>query len=201
MPLLPLAGQVLLPGLPTAWLVSDPRYCAAISDLLAQPPAQRWLAFPRIAPGWECDDGCAPPLLPIVSAARLVHVHALRDGAYHIVVVGDGRWHLDEQPSARPYRVAQLVRLPDMPLDDATVARVRAAVCRLVHRPAAIDDEIACLLDPEQYSPSLVLDRLAALSLVDPDLRQRYLECGSIDERLQLIGGVDSSCGGLAALN
>lgn len=187
-PLLPLAGQVLLPGLPQAWRFAAPVHRLLIRDLLTRPAAQRWLALPRIAPGWEDEND--PPLLPIVSAARLVLAHELADGSFHVLVVGEGRWHLDEQPSGRPYRQGQLVRMPEAPLEGAAQRRVAAAVERLLRGRAAIDDEVACLLDLAQHPPELVLDRLAALTLVDPDLRQRYLESQRLCERLCLLEGV-----------
>lgn len=191
-PLLPLSGQVLLPGIPQAWRFFDPVHRILICDLLARPAPQRWLALPRIAPGWE--DAGDPPLLPIVSAARLLLAHELADGSFHVLVVGDGRWHLDEHASDRPYRQGQLVRMPEPHLTEAERSRVAAVVRRVVHGLVPIGDEVACLLDMTLHPLELVIDRLAALTLVDPDLRQCYLESAGLNERWRLLERVIIAC-------
>jgi hypothetical protein len=200
-PLFPLPGHVLLPGLPVPFHIFEPRYRALIRDLLAKPAAERWLAIPRIAPGFEAAAAGEPPLVPIVAAARLAAASELGDGRFHIAVIGEGRWHLDEQPSDRPYRLAHLVRMPEPVLDPGMTVRVASAVRRIIGEHPAITEEISVLLDVARHGAGAVLDRLAALTLVDPDLRQRYLEAESACCRLRVLEGAQCCSGEIPALN
>jgi Lon protease-like protein len=200
-PLFPLPGHVLLPGLPVPFHIFEPRYRALVRDLLAKPAGERWLAIPRIAPGHEAEAAGEPPLLPIVAAARLAAASELGDGRFHIAVIGEGRWHLDEQPGDRPYRQAHLVRMPEPLLDPGMTTRVASAVRRIIGEHPVITDEISALLDVERHGPASVLDRLAALTLVDPDLRQRFLEAESACCRLRVLEGAQCCSGEIQALN
>lgn len=202
-PLFPLPGHVLLPGLPVPFHIFEPRYRALIGDLLARPAETRWLAVPRIAPGHEGDAAGLPPLVPVVCAARLTGATPLPDGRFLIAVTGEGRWRLREHLSALPYRVANLERRPE-PVPAADFAeRVAVAVRRHLGPNPAVADEVLGLLDLGRHSATAVLDRLAALSLVDPDLRQRFLEADSPECRLRVLEGAEC-CGGpveLTSLN
>ncbi len=200
-PLFPLPGHVLLPGLPVPFNIFEPRYRALVRDLLARPAEERWLAVPRVALGHEAEVAGEPPLLPIVAAARLAAANELGDGRFHLVVIGEGRWHLHELASDRPYRLAQLVRMPEPSLDDSLTERVAGAVRRIIGRRPSITEEVAALLDTASHAPTMVLDRLAALSLVDPDLRQRYLEADSGCCRLRVLEGAQCCSGEARALN
>jgi uncharacterized protein len=200
-PLFPLPGHVLLPGLPVPFTIFEPRYRALISDLLQRPAEARWLAVPRITPGHETSAAGSPPLVPVVAAARLAAVNELPDGRFLIAVIGEGRWHLHELESDRPYRLAQLVRMPEPTAMTDLPERVAGAVRRVLGSRTAVSDEIHAMLDIGRHDASAVLDRLAALSLVDPDLRQRYLEAGSAHCRLRVLEGSQCCSGEIAGLN
>lgn len=192
-PLFPLPGHVLLPGLPTPFHIFEPRYRSLITDLQQLPVAERWLAVPRVLPGFEVAAGGAPPLVTTVTAARLAATTELPDGRYLVAVVGEGRWRLTETPSTRPYRLARLDRLPDVPQNHDFVERVAGAVVSALGARPAVPEDVLALLDTQRHDPGLVLDRLAALTLVDPELRQRFLEANSVGCRLRVLAG--SQCG------
>lgn len=194
-PLFPLPSHVLLPGLPVPFHVFEPRYCALIADLLLQPAEQRWLAIPRIAPGHEADAAGLPPLVAVVTAARLAAATALPDGRFLIAVVGEGRWRLGEFLTARPYRLARLERLAEPAPPEDFAERVTTAVRRHLGQKPAVAEDLLALLDTGRHPAAAVLDRLAALTLVDPDLRQRFLEAVSAECRLRVLTGAEC-CGG-----
>ncbi len=202
-PLFPLPGHVLLPGLAVPFHIFEPRYRALIHDLLTKPEGRRWLALPRIQPGCEYAAAGEPPLVPIVAAARLASAHELGDGRFHIALIGEGRWRLHELESDRPYRTAQLVRLAEPAPGADLDQRIAGAVRRILGCRPAITEELHALLDTRRHEPGLVLDRLAALTLVDPDLRQRYLEADSAHGRLRVLEGAQCRSGeaGMPALN
>jgi len=200
-PLFPLPGHVLLPGLPVPFHVFEPRYRALVRDLMARPPEARWLALPRVAPGHEAEAAGEPPLEPVVAAARLAAASELGDGRFHIAVIGEGRWHLHELASDRPYRQAQLVRMPEPVIDSEFAGRVASAVSRIIGSRPTVAEEMLAQLDTASHDPILVLDRLASLTLVDPDLRQRYLEAGEACCRLRVLEGAQCCSGEFPALN
>jgi Lon protease-like protein len=197
-PLFPLPGHVLLPGLPVPFHIFEPRYRALITDLQELPPERRWLAIPRIALGHEADAGGLPPLLPVVTAARLVAATPLPDSRFLIAVVGEGRWRLSEFLAARPYRLARLERLAEPPAPADLAERVATAVRRHLGPCPAVAEDVLALLDVCRHPPAEVLDRLASLTLVDPDLRQRFLEAVSAECRLRVLTGAEC-CGGSTA--
>lgn len=198
-PLFPLPGHVLLPGLAVPFHIFEPRYRALIADLQEQPSERRWLAIPRIAPGHETDAGGLPPVVPVVTAARLAAVTVLPDGRYLIAVVGEGRWRLSEFLTGRPYRLARLERLAEPPPPEDLADRVATAVRRHLGPSPAVAEDILALLDAGCQPPAAVLDRLAALTLVDPDLRQSYLEAVSAECRLRILTGAECRGGPTAA--
>lgn len=63
LPLFPLPGHVLLPGLAVPFRIFEPRYRALVRDLLAVRAERRWLAVPCLAPGSD-PAADAPPFLP-----------------------------------------------------------------------------------------------------------------------------------------
>jgi Lon protease-like protein len=199
-PLFPLPGHVLLPGLPVPFHVFEPRYRALVDDLMRRPAAERLLAVPRIQPGHEGEAAAAPPLCPVVSLARLVSAAPLPDGRWLIAVMGDGRWRLGEEPSSRPYRQARLDPLPELPAPADLRGRLDLVAQRVLGRRAGLPDDLRGLLDPTAHPPGVVLDRIGALTLVDPDLRQRFLEATSPVCRLRILAGSECSSSGRLAV-
>jgi Lon protease-like protein len=192
-PLFPLPGHVLLPGLVTPFHIFEPRYRTLIRDVSGRADGQRFFAVPRIKPGYETAAAGAPPLVEVVTLAHLVDCHELPDGRFVVAVVGEGRWRLTEQPSPRAYRLARLQRMPEPPLDFDMAERLAACVRRVIGVGRAVPEDMLALLDIDSNGPGVVLDRLAALTLVDPDLRQRYLDTISPCCRLRVLEGAESS--------
>ncbi len=190
LPLFPLPEQVLLPGLATPYRVFEPRYRTLVEDLLAMAPERRWLAIPRLAPGWQDGYHQSPAIVPIAAAAVLQQIRALDGGQYLIVVEGRVRCRLEESTSSRPYRVARAVPLPDLPgaATDGVAAAAFGELVTLVGTLArrlgeAEGGRLRRLLD-DQLAPEVLVDRLAAALLVTPDRRQDFLECRVLARRI-----------------
>ena len=191
LPLFPLPDQVLLPGVPAPFRIFEPRYLALIADLKQLPEDERWLAVPRLARGWENNYEGNPAFHPVVAPARLVHVRDLAQGQYLIVVQGEGRVVLSEETSHLPYRIARSEPLPDEPAEmpaaalagavDHLITRVRL-LARRNGAAAEQIDQLAAAIGP---GPELI-ERLAAVLITDPDVRQSYLECLTLDGRVTL---------------
>lgn len=114
-PVFPLPEHVLLPATPTPYRLFEPRYLALLRAVLALPPHARWIAVPRILPGFEDQHAARPPFAGIATVARLLETLENGDGTAH-VVLGEGvRCRLDEIASPDPFRRAAARALPDVP--------------------------------------------------------------------------------------
>lgn len=186
LPLFPLPDHVLLPGVPVPFRIFEPRYRQLIADLEALPEDERWLVVPRLADGWKTDYHGRPRFLPVAAAARLVRVEPLDAAESLIVVEGVLRLRLEEIPSTKPYRLAHWTSMPDegVPGEAALIAaeQVLAKVRVLARRVGDGAEQLTELAAGDDRV--LAADRLAALLLSDPDVRQRHLENRNVTERL-----------------
>jgi len=179
--LFPLPDHVLLPGLPAPFRVFEPRYRALVAELSGVDQGRRWLAMPRLAPGWQAGYGGSPAYLPVAALALVRDIRMLASGEYLIIVEGLVRCRLSAAPSPHPYRLAHAAVLPD-----AAGAGDPGALAAGVADLAA---QARDLLPPGARAagwpdqPSAGQDPLAGLALLgavlldDADHRQAFLEC------------------------
>ncbi len=188
-PVFPLPDHVFLPASPTPYRIFEPRYRAMIEHLLKAPERDRWLAIPRLKPGWRQEYGGAPPFHEVATVGRLVRCNASPDNTYHIVVDQGRRCRLQEIPSRHPFRLARVTLWPDDPLDltpgelagqfdallqvVAVLARALGPGARglvaLAHCDMSIDDRVF---------------RLGSVLVQNADRRQELLESRRIRERI-----------------
>ncbi len=181
LPLFPLPGHVLLPGLAVPFRIFEPRYRALVRDLLAVRAERRWLAVPCLAPGSD-PAADAPPFLPLAAAALLREARGLEGlghpGEFLIVVEGLVRCRLREEADpTTPYRWARPQVLPDLAVAgdlDAALSGLVDQVARLGRRLGAGADQLMGLLEnrDERFA-----DRLGALLIAEPAERQDFLAC------------------------
>jgi Lon protease-like protein len=189
-PLFPLPDHVLLPGLPKLYRMFEPRYRHLVDDLIGLAPAQRWLAIPRLVDGWQSDYYGAPPFHPVAALAKARSIRPLADGEWEVIVEGIARCRLTEVPSTRPYRLAESQPLSDLPDDQGSVsvgvAEVLGLVSRVRERLGPRGDALAPLLVNTQ-DPTFLIDRLGAALLGDVEVRQTFLACRRVSERIELL--------------
>jgi Lon protease-like protein len=190
LPLFPLPDHVLLPGVPASYRIFEPRYRTLVSELAERAPDDRWLAVPRLRPGWEEDYHGSPPIHEIAAAALARRIEPLENGEFHLQVEGLERVTLSEVGSPHPYRLARPTRLPDEVEPqaelDAGMRLLLDAVARLGDRIQLAPQELSRLLDAAEGGSRLV-DRLGALLLSAPDRRQELLECRFLSRRMRLL--------------
>lgn len=192
--LFPLPDHVLLPDLPSPYRVFEPRYLQLISDLKELPESERWIAMPRLAPGWKEDYEGAPAFLRIATIGRVTELTVDEDGFDHIVVKGVERVRLYELPSDRLYRVARVALCPDYSEVDHDELRLHSnTIAQLVASLSPYLDENAQSLSgalEDAKDLDMMVYRLASIFLPNPDLRQRFLETRRLDLRLALLEDV-----------
>jgi len=189
-PLFPLPDHVLLPGIPTAYRIFEPRYRALVVDLLAQPEDARWLVIPHLCSGWQEASSLRPAFHPIAVAAMVRRIVAEPAPEFHIVVEGLLRCHLTEQESHKAYRLARPERVPDLPDDmgDLSLA-LKEMLGRLASQGSGFSGQFLSV-DPklvDGVDPLLLLDRIAGIVIPTSVERQEWLECRYVSRRLALL--------------
>jgi Lon protease-like protein len=191
-PLFPLPDHVLLVGLPTPYRIFEPRYRALVDALLERPPSQRWLAVPRLEPGWQGDYEGAPAFSALAVTALVRNIRPLEDGQFMIIVEGMTRCRLEEVPSEHPYRMARPLSLDDLP-DQATADEIAAQLTVVMGQVDKLCQRLgprAAILRPiidNRADIQALVDRLGAALLGDLELRQAFLETLRVSERLDLL--------------
>ncbi len=190
LPLFPLPDQVLLPGLPARFRIFEPRYRALAGDLLKSADGERWLAIPRLKPGWEGSYEGSPAIQPIAAAALARRIEPQDNGEYHILVEGIVPCELAEVPSPDAYRLARARVLDDLPEPreslDSGMQVLLDQLASLGDRIELRPPELAHLLAASTGHAQLVY-RLGALLLSVPDERQELLECRIPSVRMELV--------------
>lgn len=198
LPLFPLPDHVFLPGLPTPYRIFEPRYRALVQDLLQVPPARRWLAIPRLAAGWEADEGGRPAILQVATAGRLVRITDGPEGTFFVIAQGIARCRLTEVESGKAYRLARAEPYLDEEVRAGGPGSLSgfAAVVQLAGaqlRKAGMEARDVALLLAERADPDLLVFRLASLLLAEPDQRQKILlsrtPAARLDLMLEFLGG------------
>jgi hypothetical protein len=195
-PLFPLPDHVLLLGVPMPYRIFEPRYRAMVDDLLGQPPEQRFLAVPRLAPGWESAAHGAPAFAACAALAVARNIRPLADAQFLMVVEGIQRCRLEERPSGHPYRLAHPEPLPDLPEDPSGIP---TALSGLLVQVAMLRErlgkrgEALGLLVADTSDRGALIDRLGAALLGDLGDRQAFLESRSLAQRIALLrSGLDT---------
>ena len=110
-PLFPLPGMVFIPYTILPLHVFEPRYRDLVDDAMQ---SNRYLAIPRLQPGWENNYEANPEVFPVAGFGKILRYDPLPDGRANIVLLGLGRLRIrsELQPDSL-YRVAEGSLLSD----------------------------------------------------------------------------------------
>ncbi|MCW8131486.1 MAG: LON peptidase substrate-binding domain-containing protein [Planctomycetota bacterium] len=182
-PVFPLPGVVLFPGTVMPLHIFEPRYRALLQDALA---GEKLIAMGNLREGWQTHYHGRPPIHEVLGVGRIAACQELQDGTYNIALVGVARCQVRaELPETKPYRVAQVALLKDLPLKGPDLQReskeFRDALCEvaghLIRRsmkPEAREVMEKSLLERQEAGQAA--DFLAGVFLQEPSQRQRLLE-------------------------
>jgi Lon protease-like protein len=130
LPIFPLSNVVLFPGVATPLHLFEPRYRQLARDVLA---GERCIGMVVVRPEFADEMSGDPPVFPIGCAGRIAESQRLPDGRYNLVLRGESRFRVLEEPprpGERLYRCARVEYLDD-PYDEAErdrVSRLRASI-------------------------------------------------------------------------
>lgn len=189
LPLFPLPDVVHFPRTELRLHVFEPRYRRLVEDL-RNTAGGAWIGMVLLRPGWQQDYEGRPPVYPAGTAGRLKDVELLPDGRSNIVLAGDFRFEIADEFGDRPYRLARVLRLPEVDSRDdaadllptrgailATAAKLRA---EMGERFPLGDDDLAAIA--RETSTEAVVNRLAA-ELDVPARRKLQLLAADLPDR------------------
>ena len=175
-PIFPLPGAVVFPGVAMPLHIFEPRYRAMVEDALA---GDRVIGMILLRPGYEKDYEGRPPVFEIGCAGRIARSQRLDDGRFNIVLQGICRFRvLGEEPGGA-YRRAQVEAVPE-PAREGPAGELAAQRERLL--AALIKGLARTVTEPigAGISDTELVNGLAQGLDLEPLERQALLECSDL---------------------
>ncbi len=179
LPIFPLPGAIVFPGLQLPLHIFEPRYRAMVSDALVR---DRRIAMIQPQGGSE-----GAPLFGIGCVGRIGEVEALADGRYNIVLEGEARFRLvRELDVATPYRQveAELLTEPD---DEILSSAERASFEREARDFAGRQGYSVDWDSVERLDDELLINGVSQIAPFDAAAKQALLEAGDLRARCELL--------------
>jgi hypothetical protein len=183
-PLLPL-GSVLFPHMPMSLHIFEPRYRTMMRECRS---ASTTFGVVAIREGYEVGATATP--FEVGTLAQLDEIEELPDGRYNLGVIGASRFRIESISHQRPYLVASVHYLQDLPASADDTDRLAVAVTA-AFRGYATQLRGIGQGDPHEFGmpsdPELLSYLVAAALQVEVAQRQRLLEIDGTAERLSAV--------------
>lgn len=179
LPIFPLPGAILFPGLQLPLHIFEPRYRELVGSALAR---DRLIAMIQPQRGGE-----DAPLYDIGCLGRISDVEALEDGRYNIVLDGQSRFRIIRELEVRtPFRQVEAELIED-PADEVLASVERAGFEAEAHRFAdmqgySVDWDSVSRLDDET-----LINGVAQIAPFDAAAKQALLEADTLSDRCELM--------------
>ena len=186
LPLFPLPSVVLFPRAVLPLHIFEDRYRAMTADALA---GDRRIAMALLKPGWEKSYYGRPPIEPVVCVGEILSSEKLSDGKYNFLLQGTTRARIiRELPSDKPYRLAELSPLEQVPALDIDLEPARRRIEQLFTKSSlartAAAEQFARLARSHLSTPEIA--DLAAFTFVDDvAIKQSLLAETDVRQRVQ----------------
>jgi hypothetical protein len=171
-PIFPLPDVMLFPNVSRPLHIFEPRYRAMVADALQ---GDRIIGMVLLRPGYEADYEGRPQVYPIGCAGVITDVEELPDGRFNIVLRGLVKFRVTGEDQSRPYRLAHVDAMPELPNDDEKVAlrkqRQRLEALLVASLKGSGSEPIPPAIPDED-----VVNGLAQYLELDPIARQELLE-------------------------
>lgn len=183
LPIFPLAGAILFPGLQLPLHIFEPRYRDMVRDAMA---GDRLIGMVLLRGDWKKNYHGNPEVFPVGCVGRIERFVLLPDGRSNLVLHGLRRFKVIEEIGGRTYRLARVEWCPEVPDPsdaEAPVPRLKSTVSRLFARrerelPGDIWDRLPS--DSEE-----LVNTLASGLDLEPIEKLALLECDRICERTE----------------
>lgn len=179
LPIFPLPGAILFPGLQLPLHIFEPRYRELVGSALAR---DRRIAMIQPQTGGE-----EAALYSIGCVGKIGEVEAMEDGRYTIVLEGESRFRVLRELTVRTaFRQVEAELIAEAP--DQALASVERAGFEMEARRFAdlqgysVDWDSVARLDDET-----LINGVAQIAPFDPAAKQALLEADSLSERCELM--------------
>jgi Lon protease-like protein len=190
-PLFPLPNVVLFPNVFLPLHIFEERYRDMVSDALAE---DRIIGMVLLRPGWEDNYEGRPNIYPVGCAGLITHAERLGDGRFNIVLQGLEKFRVLDEDDSRPYRLARVDSIEELPAngddrDEMRLARRRLEAL-LVPQPKGRGADAKV---PASMADEDLVNALAQYLELEPVEKQALLErngllarCRSLIELLEM---------------
>jgi Lon protease-like protein len=179
LPIFPLAGAILFPGLQLPLHIFEPRYRDLVGTALAK---DRRIAM--IQPRAMADGSS---LFDIGCVGRIDDVEALPDGRYNIVLEGESRFRLlRELDVTTTFRQVEAELIPD-DTDEALSSVERAAFEQEARHFADSQGYQVDWTSLERLDDASLINGVSQIAPFDSAAKQALLEAGNLAERCELL--------------
>jgi len=187
LPLFPLPNVVFFPKTRLPLHVFEPRYRQMVADALA---GDERIGMILLESGWENDYYGAPAVHPVGTFGQIESLVALEDGRYNLILSGEARFRVVELVSESPYRVARVVRLPDVAASPDMATAMRERLVGLSLRYLEFVPEPNQVPELKTATCEELTNALVMSLPLDVDDKQRLLEIDDVAERAERVGGL-----------
>lgn len=179
LPIFPLSGAILFPGLQLPLHIFEPRYRELVSDALARDR--------RIGMIQPQSRGETAPLFAIGCVGKIGEVEALDDGRYNIVLEGEARFRLlREIEVGTPYRQVEGELLSDAD-DEVLSSAERASFEREARRFASAQGYSVDWESVERLDDTMLVNGVSQIAPFDAAAKQALLEAPDLGTRCELL--------------
>ena len=179
LPIFPLSGAILFPGLQLPLHIFEPRYRELVSDALAR---DRRIGMIQPQSGGE-----SAPLFAIGCVGKIGEVEALDDGRYNIVLEGEARFRLlREIEVGTPYRQVEGELLSDAD-DEVLSSAERASFEREARRFASAQGYSVDWESVERLDDTMLVNGVSQIAPFDAAAKQALLEAPDLGTRCELL--------------
>ncbi|HSG54860.1 MAG TPA: LON peptidase substrate-binding domain-containing protein [Paracoccaceae bacterium] len=179
LPIFPLTGAILFPGLQLPLHIFEPRYRAMVGEALAR---DRRIAM--IQPQEQAEGA---PLFQVGCMGKIEDVETSEDGRYNIVLSGEARFRvlreLDVSTPFRQVEVELIAEIPEETLSFAERAGFEGEAMKFADAQGySVDWEALARLDDVA-----LINGLSQIAPFDAASKQALLEAGTLNQRCELL--------------
>jgi uncharacterized protein len=179
LPIFPLTGAILFPGLQLPLHIFEPRYKAMVGEALAR---DRLIGM--IQPQEQREDA---PLYQVGCVGKIEDVETSEDGRYNIVLTGEARFRvLREIEASTPFRQVEVELIAELPEESLSFAE-----------RAGFESEAMKFADAQGYSVDweqlsrlddvALINGLSQIAPFDAAAKQALLEAPDLKQRCELL--------------
>ena len=185
LPLFPLPNVVFFPRTRLPLHVFEPRYRQMVADAMA---GDERIGMILLEPGWEAAYDGAPAVHPVGTLGLIESLVELDDGRYTLVLNGKARFRIVEQVVEAPYRVARVVRLPELGSSPEITYATREWLVELSLRYLEFVPEPNRVPELKTADCEELTNALVMSLPIDVEEKQRLLEVDAVVERAERVG-------------